>query len=459
MKKEKKILMLIIIGLIMCVLSWIVSNGAFSAGVFTKSEVSRMGIFDYFLVVYYSFYYKSTDIFYLLLIGGLYGVLSKTASYRKLVTKCAKLIKGKEMIAMAVITLLSGLWIAFATQILPVLIFVPFIITVFLKVGKDKITAASAALGGIFIGLSCTILGTYGLTELSNATYVGINDGIKLKVVLFISTYILYNLFTILYMKKNSKLVNDTKSDPFTTLKLDEKGVSKKKKVWPIVTIFAITLLLAVLAYIDWNKEFNVTVFEKFYEKISGGVFKDILGSVSAFGYWTDVLPISFGLFIAVVLIAIIDKISFDDFVNNFIEGVKKVAKPVLVYVFATTLFITTYFFGFPITFINTLLGSGDFNVITIVLVGIVGAFFYVDPEFMCYTVGSHLAVIHADNIIKSTILLRVGYGLAAAIVPSSCILMFILEYLDIPYTKWIKHIWKFVLSSAVLAMIIATIL
>ena len=41
------------------------------------------------------------------------------------------------------------------------------------------------------------------------------------------------------------------------------------------------------------------------------------------------------------------------DFVNNFIEGVKKVAKPVLVYVFATTLFITTYFFGFPITFIN----------------------------------------------------------------------------------------------------------
>ena len=77
----------------------------------------------------------------------------------------------------------------------------------------------------------------------------------------------------------------------------------------------------------------------------------------------------------------------------------------------------------------------------------------------MCYTVGSHLAVIHADNIIKSTILLRVGYGLAAAIVPSSCILMFILEYLDIPYTKWIKHIWKFVLSSEVLAMIIATIL
>lgn len=459
MKKEKKILMLIIIGLIMCVLSWFISSGAFTAGVYSKGEIAKMGIFDYFLVLYYSFYYKSSDIFFLLLIGGLYGVLSLTDSYRKLISKCAKLIKGKEMIAMAVITLITGLWVAFATQILQVLIIAPFVITVFLKVGKDKITAASAALGGILIGLTATILGTYGLTEITNATYVGINDGITTKVVLFITTYILYNLFTILYMRKNKKLVNDTKSDPFTTEKLDEKDSKKKKKVWPIVTLFVVTLVLAVVAYIDWSSEFNVTIFENAYTKISETVVKDVLGSVSAFGHWTDLLPLSFIMLIAVIIISIIDKVSFDDFVNNFIGGIKKISKPVLVYVFATSLFIITYFFGYPISFINMLLGNGDFNVLSIVLVGIVGAFFYVDPEFLGYTIGSHLAIIHADNILKSTILFRVGYGLAAAIVPSSVILMFILEYLDIPYTKWVKHIWKFVVSAAVVAMIVVTIL
>ena len=76
MKKNDKIVILVIIGMIMCVLSWVVSTGAFDSGKFVATELSKAGIFDYFLVLYYSFYYKCSEIFYLIVLGGTYGVLS-----------------------------------------------------------------------------------------------------------------------------------------------------------------------------------------------------------------------------------------------------------------------------------------------------------------------------------------------------------------------------------------------
>ena len=43
----------------------------------------------------YSFYYKIHNVFFLFTVGGVYGVLSQTKSYRKLVDNTVNLIKGK----------------------------------------------------------------------------------------------------------------------------------------------------------------------------------------------------------------------------------------------------------------------------------------------------------------------------------------------------------------------------
>ena len=44
-------------------------------------------------------------------------------------------------------------------------------------------------------------------------------------------------------------------------------------------------------------------------------------------------------------------------------------------------------------------------------------------------------------------------------VAPTSLILMVVLTYLDIPYTKWLKNIWKFVVELLVIVIIVTLIL
>jgi uncharacterized ion transporter superfamily protein YfcC len=49
--------------------------------------------------------------------------------------------------------------------------------------------------------------------------------------------------------------------------------------------------------------------------------------------------------------------------------------------------------------------------------------------------------------------------GLVQVIAPTSVIAIFGLSYLDIPYKKWIKYIWKFFLIMLALLLIIFALL
>ena len=67
----------------------------------------------------------------------------------------------------------------------------------------------------------------------------------------------------------------------------------------------------------------------------------------------------------------------------------------------------------------------------------------------------SYLAVLFAEKAAETTLVLYLGMSIAAFIVPTSYILMLSLTYLDIPYTKWLKYIWKFLLTMVAAALIV----
>ena len=50
-------------------------------------------------------------------------------------------------------------------------------------------------------------------------------------------------------------------------------------------------------------------------------------------------------------------------------------------------------------------------------------------------------------------------YGFTMLFAPTSVILMVALSYLDIPYKKWLKTIWKLLLEFLVILLIVFTIL
>ena len=120
-----------------------------------------------------------------------------------------------------------------------------------------------------------------------------------------------------------------------------------------------------------------------------------------------------------------------------------------------TNIYVLFYYFPIGITILNALLGKGSFNVLSLFIVGFVGLFLAVDYELVGSALASYLAVLFAEKAAETTLVLYLGMSIAAFIVPTSYILMLALTYLDIPYTKWLKYIWKFLLTMVAAALIV----
>ena len=160
-------------------------------------------------------------------------------------------------------------------------------------------------------------------------------------------------------------------------------------------------------------------------------------------------------LLIGLIIVALVDRMPVKSFITNFQNGVRKIYKLAFIYVLVNCVYVLFYYFPIGITILNALLGKGSFNVLSLFIVGFVGLFLAVDYELVGSALASYLAVLFAEKAAETTLVLYLGMSIAAFIVPTSYILMLALTYLDIPYTKWLKYIWKFLLTMVAAALIV----
>ncbi len=456
-KKSDKVLILFLIILGFAVLSWIIPQGTFSYGAYAASEAPvRAGIFDIFVDLFLAIYYNYTDILFILVVGGCYGVLSKTKSYRKLVDKTAGLIKGKEMVAMAVTTFVVSLITSFTDQLLLMFVAVPFISTVFMRNGYDRLTALFASFGGMFVGFIGQTFGYYGIDYLKEVTTLTPMYLIGWKIAIYIVTLVLFNVFAILHMKKKG-LKDESEYDLFSTEELQEKVVKGRKytKLWPIITVSVITLVLLIMGHIAWEGSFNVTVFTNAYNKFAEGfkvadvpLFSTLLGAqMQAFGKWENLIVASFIMMCATIIVSLIDKMKFGDFVLRFEVGIKKVLRLAIIYGLVQTVYVMSRNFQWVDTIINKLLGSGSFNVLTLMIISFVATLLTVQPGYGNYIYGAYLANTFTDKLAISALVWHAGQGLAMLLAPTSLILFMALSYFDFTYKKYLSGVWKFALS------------
>lgn len=459
MKKHGKTLMIFCIILFLMLLTWFVPSGTFNEGAFVSNGVNPAGIFDLFVFVYYAFTYKAMDIIYILMIGGAYGVLSNVGAYRKLVDKTARVVKKYDIISLLVATLLVGIFTSITNEFIVALGIIPFIVTVFLKAGKDKLTATSAGFGGLFIGIIGKTFSTFGVTTLLETLELTVTTNMAYKIMLFVLAYALYNLFAILHMKKVGE-VDHTMYDAYCTESLVESKKDKKKAIWPFVTISVITILIGIFGFISWETSFGFAFFNNLYESITkvellgNPIFKNLLGSATAFGSWTT-LFLNVVILIGLVIVALIDKMPVKSFITDFQNGVRKIYKLAFIYTLVNCVYVLFYYFPIGITILNGLLGNGNFNVFVIFIVGFVGLLLAVDYELVGSALASYLAIAYAEQAAATSLVLYIGMGIASFVVPTSYILMLALTYLDIPYKNWLSYIWKFLLAMVAAALVV----
>ena len=144
-------------------LTWIIPYGYFSNATFAEYGMNRLGLIDIPTTLYYGAYFGLSTLIYLFILGGFYGVLSKTKSYQVLVKNIAKHLKGKELLFMVITSSLLIVLSSFVKNTFAILVFVPFLITILLNMKVDKLTTFAVTFGSILAGVVGCTYGSDGL--------------------------------------------------------------------------------------------------------------------------------------------------------------------------------------------------------------------------------------------------------------------------------------------------------
>lgn len=452
--------------LVTIVLTWIIPAGSLSGGTYIKAGITRQGLADILLSGVYSANFFIQQLMFILFVGIFYGVMSHVSGYKALVSKIANKLKGKEKIFVIGSSLVITLLTSILTQTYAILIFIPFIINIASKLNLDKITTFLCSFGSMLIGILGATYGSEGfiyfINYLNYYQVVSITAEIGIRFGILALTFILFNFFTIRHMNNNSKKKEDKVEDLF----LVEEEKSKKIKIWPMALFLIVILVFAILGYVNWSENFNITIFTKFHTWLTELAIGDytviayLLGNnATAFGAW-DLYTITIVMAIVLLLSVIIYGVKLDDIIENAIDGLKKVVKPLILLLLVYIVFVMVYWSPFTVTICNWINSFADgFNPFLATISAAISGLFHIDFGFAGYALGDILTTTYGSSFEIGMVIYVAINGLVGFVAPTSAILLIGLSYLDIPYKKWMKHIWKFALIMLALLLIIFSLL
>lgn len=428
-----------------------------------------------------SYYYFFDTVVFMIMIGAFYSVLNKTGAYKKLLDNIVKKVKPNSkkfifttIIVFAVVASLTGLS-------LPLLVFVPFVISIILLLGYDKLVAISSTVVALLVGFVGGLFITfrdpnaYSYMLVTFESFVGIDTFTNLLpqlLLLFLGIVLL-----IVFVKKhidsiNSKKVkyelNESSEDILIT---EVRGNYKDIKTWPIVTILSVLFVLIVLGLIPWSTLFKLEIFNNFHTTITGlnikdfAIFTNIISSIfPAFGSWGELgsyMMIMVLMLCAIIIIKFVYKVKFDDLIDSMVEGAKKMLPTAMILMFAYTILVCTYNNGFIETIISNASENGDINFALASLISMFGSVLHVDLYYTVAGVFTPILKAISDDAMLAPIALSFQslYGLVSIVGPTSLMLIFVLSYLDVPYTSWLKYIWRFVLALFILIIAVIVII
>lgn len=470
MKKHGLLKIIGIILLLLVIVSYILPG--------RQGVVSYTGIADilvnYFGIVPQNFCYIAL---YILAIGGLYGVLNKTPAYKKLLDNIVTAVKplGKKFIFITII--LFAVTASLTGMTLELTVFVPFVTAIILLLGYDKLVALSTTIVSILIGYIGGVFVTFLNPNTGNLSTFEEFAGAEKLSNTFPKLLLLFAGITLLIYFVNKHITDVEKkkvkyelNDNSELLISEVKGNYKDIHTWPLIVSLLLVFIILVLGMMPWTTLFKITTFNDFHTWLTGLKIKDFaifpsiissnlpaLGSWVASNPWFHYVYISMLVVFITIIIALTNKVKINEALDNYIEGLKKALPAAVLISIAYIVLVCSFNNGFLEKIISD---YGKFNYGLSSLLAFLGCILNVDLYYI--VVGSFspiLNLITDETIYSSVAVLFQGiYGIFSIIGPTSLILIFGLTYLDIPYTTWVKYIWRFILGLVILLALVACI-
>lgn len=450
-------------------LTWLLPYGFYENSEFYLYEMKRVGIVDLGFAAYHSINFIMDKIVFLLAVAGFYGVLSKTSGYQKLVEKLAGSLKKHPAIAAVIFSVIIYVLTSLLTQTFIIIVFIPFIFSILIKMNLDKLTAFAITFGSALVAILGCTYGTDSLITFSK--YITANDltvGLTYRYIIAAVSLVLYNFFIVMRVRKITK---ETKKNTKNSVVEDDpfkvEGTKEKASMLPVIIILAILAIILILGYIDWKANFGIEIFNTFHTWLTGLAINDdfniisyIIGSeADAFGAFRFVFTVGFLIVAVSGLVAYLYKMKFNEYIDAFYNGMKKMFKPIL--------FLFAVYFIFGISYVSPIAPTianwfanlvEGFNPFIASIVAFVTSIFQIDFGYIAYTIGGLITSTYAANIDIAYTVFTSIYGLVQIFLPTSALLVVGLALTKVDYKDWLKYIWMFVVGLLVILLVLFTV-
>ncbi len=463
------------------VLTWLIPAGTYQSGTFVAGEVSPVGIYEVVRILLSIFSNYTIYGIIFLLIGALYGVMSKTGVYAILVDKMAAMFNGKAKVAIVLSIIIFALLGSVSGFNVAIFIIVPLFMAVLAKLGVDKLTTILATVGAIIIGNMGSTLG-FEISGYLNL-YYGMEafTNIVIEILFLVAIVALTAFFTTTFVKVEAPVKKVTKK---TTKKVEVKAESdleipfyvetkEKKNLIPLAIIFGLSFLVLIVGLFNFEYAFEMTLFTDIYtqmmefELFGYPIVAYLFGTMNPFGSW-NLGEIGFMLVLVSFIIGWVYSLSFSEILEGMTDGMKKMVKVAIVVIAANIimyLVIPSSSTGMHSNIFVTIndffanLGGETFNYVTTSISTIIGSVFYNDFKYLVDATAPYITIVNLDTTSYPAIaLLYQGlHGLVMLVTPVSLVLVAGLTYLNVSIKEWFLYIWKLLL--ALLAVVVVFVL
>ena len=195
--KSNSVKVILVTMLVFFILTWILPAAYFSGEYVDQGRV-QMGLFDLFNYPLTAISYFGYIAFYLIFVGGFYGVLFKIPAYRTFLDKIVGATKGIESLVLSIFVIVNALLVSICGVHIGIALFIPFIVSIVFLMGYDKIVAAYVTVGSIISGLIGTTFASANITILTG-TFSLPNDyqiGVRIVLLLASVALVIFNMLS-----------------------------------------------------------------------------------------------------------------------------------------------------------------------------------------------------------------------------------------------------------------------
>ncbi len=257
MKKHNTLFVVTITILVLALLTWLVPITYYSEGYITESRIP-IGIGNLFSYPLYTFYNFIYIFIYILLVGGLFGLLKRIPAYRVILDNLVSKIKNHEKLFFILTICLTALIVSFTGFTYELFFIIPFLAAVIYLLGYDNITTALVSVGSIVSGIIGNTFSNIVVGKIISFTNLPYTNLIIAKVVLLVISSALVILITLMHNKKIKSEKVKVEENIFVPKKVKADGV----KTWPLKLILWISFIILVVSTINWSAAFKINFFD-----------------------------------------------------------------------------------------------------------------------------------------------------------------------------------------------------